>query len=504
MNEQERIVQDIYDRIKAIGESVNEERLRQLIEAQLREVLENPGNDLVRKIRFGGDNKLVGSKFVRWGLDAADIEFLYDLQEALRGQRRVSGGIYPGPSEELEQAFRAVSEAYYLPEEEVRRIDRRALDDLFPRIPLRWFCGPDRLLAQQGRWYETQAYQAAIRAMDTSESGYGQQLIGAQYVRELWEGARSESRVFALLPTFEMTDPSAYLPVEADLPEMLFVSESTTSSATPYATSKSGSNRVLVSAKKFVIHQMWSGELEEDAIVPFVPYLRRQAMLALAHYCDSAVVNGDTTNAATGNINSDDADPADTKHYLAFDGIRHVGLVDNTNNQDNVNGSLVYDDLLKARGRMVDNTYLFDWGHPTDPQDLVYLADPQTADAIAMLDEVITVDKFGANATVLTGQVARIGQHPLIVSMTVPLTEADGKVSATPANNTKGQVVVFNRRGFIVGWRRRVKVEAERLPATDQTRLVYSLRFGLGRFSPSGSASGIECADVLFNITLSA
>jgi hypothetical protein len=52
------------------------------------------------------------------------------------------------------------------------------------------------------------------------------------------------------------------------------------------------------------------------------------------------------------------------------------------------------------------------------------------------------------------------------------------------------------------GWRRRVKVETERLIGSDQSRIVYSLRMGLGRFSPTGAASGIEFADVLYNISL--
>jgi hypothetical protein len=43
-------------------------------------------------------------------------------------------------------------------------------------------------------------------------------------------------------------------------------------------------------------------------------------------------------------------------------------------------------------------------------------------------------------------------------------------------------------------------VETERLPATDQTRLVYSLRLGFGRFSPTGAASAIEAAAALFNL----
>ena len=201
-------------------------------------------------------------------------------------------------------------------------------------------------------------------------------------------------------------------------------------------------------------------------------------------------------------INLDDADPADTKHYLAFDGIRHAGLVDNTANKLDAAGALTIDMLATQRGRMIDNTNLVDWGHPTDPNDLVYVADPATADKVAMFDEVLTVDKYGPQATIHNGEIGRILGHPMIGSMAVSKTEADGKVSTTGANNTKGQFIAFNRRGFKVGWRRRVQVETERIPATDQTRIVYSMRLGFGRFTPTGAASGLEVADVIYNISL--
>jgi hypothetical protein len=86
--------------------------------------------------------------------------------------------------------------------------------------------------------------------------------------------------------------------------------------------------------------------------------------------------------------------------------------------------------------------------------------DPELGDKAAMLDEVITVDKFGSAATVLTGQLARIGQSPLITSIAMSLTEADGKVSTTAGNNTLGGSQAFNRRGFKVGWRRRISCRA--------------------------------------------
>lgn len=487
---------------QSIAERTSDEKLTELIRGIFDDLSKD--EEFVRKLRFGqgpAERQLVGTKYARWGLSVADVEFLYDLQNSLRGMP-TKRGIHPGPSEELTRTFEAISAARYLSADQVRDIDRRAIDDLFPRIPLTEFHGPDKELARAGKFELTGAYQRAIRAMDTAESGYGSQLIGAQYVGELWEAPRKLGRVFPLIEAFEMTDPTAYLPVEVDIPEMLYVSESTANNSSNYSTVKTGSQRVQVDAKKFVIHQMWSGEMQEDSIIPFVPFLRRQAALSVAHYADSLVLNGDTTNAATGNINLDDADPADTKHYLAFDGIRHACLVDNTGNAVDAAGALTYNQLVGLRGKMLDLTNKVDWGHPVDPSDLVYLADPETADKASLLDEVLTVDKYGQNATVLNGELFRVGQNPFVSTIAMSKTEADGKVSTTGGNNIKGQVTAFNRRGFKVGWRRRVMVETERLPGSDQWRVVYSMRLGFGRFTPTGAASGIEAAATLYDITV--
>ena len=479
MSTQEELLGSILSRIDAMPKAMDEAQVKELVKNTLTEL----GSDaeFSRKMRFGkAEPKLIGSKFARWNLSLADIEFAYDLMEAQRGKRN-----HPGASEELKNAFSALSSAVYLSDEEVKRIDRTAIDGMFPRIT-----------KQNEREYER-----ILRAMDTAESGYGSQLIGAQYVGELWGGATQESRVFGLLDSFEMTAPVAYLPVEVDFPEMLFVAENTSATSSAYSTAKTGSNRVTVTAYKFIIHQVWSGEMEEDSIIPFIPFLRRQAQKSLAFYGDSAVLNGDTTNAGTGNINLDDADPADTKHYLAFDGIRHAGIVDNTNNKKDAAGTITLSLLRGSKGRTLDTTYKMDWGHPNNPNDFVYACDPQTADAIATLDEVMAWKQY-QGLPVLNGEVSRVLGHPVVSCIAVSKTEADGKVSTTAGNNTLGQVVAFNRNAFKVGWRRRVKVETENLIGRDQTDIMYSLRMGFGRYSPTGAASGIEAADVIYNVTL--
>lgn len=503
----EALATEVRQQLKTINEGVSDRTSDETLKRLINEAFEGLKEDteFVRKLRFGSDAtdlQLVGTKYARWGLSVSDVEFLHDMMRSHTGEKMKNGGVHPGPSEELTRTFEAITTARYLSAEQVRQIDKTAIDDVFPRIPLAEFHGPDRVLARAGKYELTNAYQRAIRAMDTAESGFGSQLVGAQYVGELWGAPRKLGRVFPLIDSFEMAHPTAYLPVEVDIPEMLFVAENTANNSSEYTTVKTGSQRVQVDAKKFVIHQMWSGEMEEDSLIPFVPFLRRQAALSVAHYADSLVLNGDTTNAGTGNINLDDADPADTKHYLAFDGIRHAWIVDNTANGVDAAGAATLTKLNGLRALMIDSTRLVDWGHPVSSDDLVYVSDPFTADKIAEFDEYLTVDKYGPQATVFNGEAGRILGHRHISTIAMSKTEADGKVSTTGGNNTKGQVNAFNTRGFKVGWRRRVMVETERLPGRDQTRIVYSLRLGFGRFTPTGAASGIEASAGLYNITV--
>lgn len=502
MTTQQEILQRIQEQLNAFQNPLAEADVKRIFQDMLDAMMAD--GDFVRKMRFGGnggdDPRLFGTKFARHGLGLADIEFLYDLQSAR--QRANNNDNRYGPSEQLRGAFEAISNAHYVSDEKIREMDTKALDNVFPRIPKSAFYGRDRELVERGAWQETSAYQRAMRAMDTGESGYGSQLVGAQYVGDLWEAARTESRVFALLDTFEMTAPTAYLPVESDIPEMIYVAENTANNSSNYGTSKTGSNRVQVDAKKFIMHQMWSGEMEEDSIIPFIPFLRAQAQKSLSHYGDSLPLNGDTTNAGTGNINLDDAAPADTKHYLAFDGVRHAALVDNTANASDAGGAITWAKMVASQGRMIDSANLIDWGHPTDPMDLIRVADPETADKIGQLDEVINW-KTQQGRPLLPGQVAEVLGSPVISSIAMSKTEADGKVSDTAGNNTKGQLVTFNKRGFVAGWRRRVRTEVVRVPETDQTRIVYSMRLGFGRYSATGAAAGLECADVIYNIDLS-
>ena len=240
--------------------------------------------------------------------------------------------------------------------------------------------------------------------------------------------------------------------------------------------------------------------MEEDSIIAFTPFLRDKLNMSAAQYLGSAYLNGDDTNAGTGNINLDDANQDDTKHYLAWDGIRHYWLVTATGQGKDMAAALDFKEINVARGKLnggdddIDNAVKnINWGLNT--QDLLLVADWDTYMAMLDGDKVTTVDKYGAAATIVTGELGRVWGIPIISPSYASKTEADGKASTTETSNTRGQITVFNPMGFLGGVRRDVQLFFDRIQRTDQFLFELYTRRAFTRFGGNVAAG-------IYNIVL--
>lgn len=328
------------------------------------------------------------------------------------------------------------------------------------------------------------------KALDTATEGEGADYIATALAGEIWETIRLDAKIAPMFTFLEMPTNPYKIPVDAALPEMFFVKEATTYNASDFPESAPGTGYKTLTAEKFAIHCMYSGEMDEDSIIPVLPFLRTQLLASALHGIDNVLLNGDIVATATGNINLDDQEPESTKNYLSMDGLRKLALVTNTANSSADGTSIA---TLTAKGFNLLRGLMKNWG--ATPTDLAFIMDIATYLKAVALTEVITVDQYGPGATILTGELGKIFGIPLVVSEEMSLTEADGKVCKTGTSNTKGQICLVNRRGWLGGWRRRLKIETERIIATDQYRIVGTLRFALVNFD-------IEVSAVGYNITV--
>ena len=211
---------------------------------------------------------------------------------------------------------------------------------------------------------------------------------------------------------------------------------------------------------------------------------------AAARTIDAVILNGDSETGTTGNVNSDDAAPTSGIYYLQNDhGIREIAI----NNSQTVDcGTLDAGDFLTVKAQLGE-------GYQADLTNLVYLTNASTYNKMLALSEVITMDKFGADATIVKGALAKVFGTDIVVVRDFPNTEADGKVSATASNNTKGGFACVYKPAVQYGFGQPLEIDAYKVPGKG-VDLVATFEFG---FAIANNVAGLgKTVAMGINVTL--
>ena len=319
----------------------------------------------------------------------------------------------------------------------------------------------------------------AIKALTSTGSGTGDELVPTGMAAQLWNDFFLASRVVSTMQRIDMPTNPFDVPLGLGSVTWRKGTENTATTASDPGTAKS-----TLTATELITEQNWSYTLDEDAAVALAPAVRARLAQSGAEAMDSFALNADATNAATGNINLDDADPDDASAYLSDgqDGLRHLWLVDNTGQGVNAGGDALADaDITGALVKLGK--------YAADPAQTVIVCDVSTyLNGFLGLTNVVTVDKFGPNAVVLTGQLAAYRGVPIIVSASSPLTEADGKASTTAGNNTLGSLTLFNRNMWYAGFRRDLMIETDRDIQKRMYVMVTSMRQAVAAYGTRSTA----------------
>lgn len=314
-----------------------------------------------------------------------------------------------------------------------------------------------------------QLRDAVEKALTATGSGTGDEYVPTGMAAELWNDIFLEARVAGQFDTINMPTDPWDAPLGWGEVTWRKGTQNTATTVSEPATAKS-----TMTSTELLTEVNWSYDLDEDSIIAVLPTLRSEITRGGADIIDKFVMNADATNAATGNINLDDADPADDSYFLTNgqDGLRHLAIVDNTGQTSSV-GAAIDDAKTRAVIAKLDK-------YATQPDRLRLFCDPLTYVTMLGMTNVVTADKFGPQATVLTGVLANYAGIPVIPSSAIALTEADGKLSTTGGNNIKGQLLIAHRDMWKVGYRRQFAIEVDRLIQKRQLVLVASLRIAVG------------------------
>jgi len=323
------------------------------------------------------------------------------------------------------------------------------------------------------------------KSLTATGTGTGDEYVPTGMQAALWSDMFLASKVVNTIGVIPMPTDPFNIPLGWGAVTWRKGTQNIAASASDPATAQS----TLTSTEQ-VAEVGWAYDLDEDGAIAVLPTLRADLQRDGAEQMDRFAMNADSTDAATGNINLDDANPPDDSYYLGLgqDGIRHLYIVDNTAQSTDVNATLT-DPMMRAGiGRLGK--------YAADVSRLVMVTDVETyINGLLALTNVVTVDKFGPQATVLTGELAKYSGIPVIVSAAIAEAEDDGKVSTTAANNDEGQIALFHRDMWKVGFKRQLLIEVDRNIQKRQFIMVVSFRIALAARGTRSSAvhtSGIH------------
>ena len=321
---------------------------------------------------------------------------------------------------------------------------------------------------------------AAYKAMTSTGANAGDEWVPTFASSELWRDMHLATVVSAQIPRVAMpTNPYDLPTLDDDVSFKYASSENTAVTASDLNTGKA-----TLSAKKIQAEVNFSGELTEDSIIPIVPAIRENLVRKGAQVMDDLIVHGDTETGGTGNVNSDDAAPGSGSFYLALSGLRKFCLVTNTGQVKQFAGA--------PTATLFGNTRALLGKYGARPSDLLVIAGFSTINAFMDIAQYQTLEKYGPQATILTGELGRLQGIPVVLSEAIPgasidKVDDDGKYTTTSVstNDTDGWFVLVNKSQWKQGFRRDLQIESFRDIQKDQNILVASFRMAL---IPSGIA----------------
>ncbi|MGB1287708.1 MAG: phage major capsid protein, partial [Aggregatilineales bacterium] len=335
----------------------------------------------------------------------------------------------------------------------------------------------------------------------STQAGFGDEWVSTIWADNIWDKPRLDNVVQNIFDSIEMPSNPYEYPVESTDPTVYFVPETTDESqltldgsGNPIPDSKVATSKVTFTAKKLALRVGISAELEEDGIARLMPKFREQAERVVQDSLDNVALVGDTSTS--GNINLDGGTPGSTAKYMAYDGLIHQALITATSNAINAGGAApTLAHIRQAR---------FSLGNAIaqNPNNLAIICDASTYGKLLSIDAVMTVDKYGTQATVVTGELGRIDGMPIFVSAEMALADADGKISDGGNTVNRGRLIVVHRPSWYMGFRRRVAQHLQYIPWYDSWQLVMTVRNDFkGRTQANGTQSANDdTVAVLYNI----
>ncbi len=223
---------------------------------------------------------------------------------------------------------------------------------------------------------------------------------------------------------------------------------------------------------KFMATTHLAKDEEEDTVLPLLDFLRAAATRRLARAIDKSILRG--TGALTGfTASPTNTISAGTGYASVITGITKLAAnaslaVPTGSSTDKADPS----DIASARTAM--GKYGLQLGN-----DLVYVTSIEGYNNLVTTADFRTVDKFGPNATYLTGSVGAVYGIPIVISEFLDGVGTTGNHLGT----------LLYKPGFMIAERRGIEIESEYEPRQQVTAMYMSTRFDFKALTTNSGAA---------------
>lgn len=278
--------------------------------------------------------------------------------------------------------------------------------------------------------------------------------VASQYIEE-YELQRKLQSMFRELPM--PTNPYS-LPVVSGVTEGRLIGEGAS-----LADANFTSTNLLFQASKCGERYLLSEELNEDSAPAVLSIGRSELQAAHQRAIENALLNGDTTATHM------DADVTLASDFRkAWKGLRKLALANAGGATVDFAGSAIstakLDDMIVLAGKFGIN-----------PRDNIWVVSSNGYNQMLTLPEVTTVEKFGPQATILSGTLASFRARGIVISEYVrDDVNASGVHAGVPLNDIFTTVYYCNRLRFMIGRRRplRMRVAMDSRSEYDRWEMV--------------------------------
>jgi HK97 family phage major capsid protein len=251
------------------------------------------------------------------------------------------------------------------------------------------------------------------------------------------------------------------------------------------------SNQNTISSVDFTPHKFMATthlakDEEEDTVLPLLDFLRAAATRRLARAIDKSILRG--TGAGAGfTASPTNAISAGTGYASVIEGITNLTTDASLEvSTGSANDKADPSDIASARSTL--GKYGLQLGN-----DLVFVTSIEGYNNLVTTSDFQTVDKFGPNATYLTGSVGAVYGIPIAISEFL-----DG-VGST--GNHLG--VLLYKPGFMIAERRGIEIESEYEPRQQVTAMYMSTRIDFKALTTNAS-SALDSSKYSYAVTVAA